>query len=1255
MILVTRDDIERWASSFEAKGELPHLVARLVYTTTPNNTEIRFPSGSAVFLSGWDGVVNCKEDTRFIPKGVTCIEIGTDKNPKSKSDKDFIKRKEDSLGFNQIETTYIFITPYIWKGKCDWIKDKQALGIWKEVKVYDGIDLEQWLKISLPTSKWFASKINKYPSSGFLLLEEYWEEWSTGPNGLKLSPELVIAGRKMEASLLMDTFKETGNVHAIRASTRSEAIAFIAAVAKLLNESDSERFLSKTIVIDNMDNFRMISNNNIDSLNLIADFDDMGVIHYAASKGHQILIPLNPEDDINKDAIALPTLDREGLIDALVAIGKTEDQARKYSIESGRNITILKKLLGFIDCKSDWYEKKNIHEILPILLVGRWNENFEGDIELVEILSGQKYDDYLVTLNRWERSENAPLMRVGNIWRLTSPLDLWTSISRYLTSEDLNKLKDCFMQALSGGNPFIDSDEQFKTSIFFQQKRKYSNWLREGLTQSLIMVGLRGDSLKLYYAQNWVDEIVHDLLFEASPELWISLNKDLPLIAEASPKSFLNAVEHSLEKENPELQEMFKEEKTLFDSNYHYTGLLWALEGLAWFKEHLGRVTLILLKLDRVVSELKWVNSPLNSLVEIFKPWHFQTLCTFEERMCILQHITSKEPDSGWRLLMKLLPQEHEVAHPTHKTRWRIFDLNTNMSYSQQERWDTYSFIINFLFNVFDGDEIKLGALIERSVELPVNLRKKVFDFVEKNVTEIKQIEYIIWNTIREILHHHRSYPDAKWSLPETELNLWEKLYNQTEPVDVVIKYKWLFDSVWPKYTEGHKRIESDNLYHERNKNIRATAAGEWIDQLGLNNTIALRKVVKEPQLLGDVLSEVIKEKDEILAICECLKFDHEADFSFIQAFIRAKSLKEGIGWVKEMVHILEKNGYDAKAISNLLVSVGPSKEIWTYVDSLSEDQQEAYWKNEHLYLFVETSHDAIDMINKLHRYGRFFSAIELCSRSVDTLPTDLLLKVLWRASIEDSNEDVRLDNYVIGSIFDELYKRDNLDVSLMKKIEWNYISFLDSHSIRKPKYLENELAENPSFFIEVIKWIYFSDDRDKYYKEKEGVSEEKIQLIARHSKLLLDTWQKIPGLQDDYSIDEGFLKGWIETVRELATEAGRQEVADMEIGGLLARYPEDVDKWPQESIFRIIEDLHSEELNRHYSMALFNKRGSSVRGAFDGGDIEREHARYFNKLADKYKNTYPTVSEIFNGLANTYLENAKRIDQQAELEGLEY
>lgn len=1134
------------------------------------------------------------------------------------------------------------------------MNDKNNERFWKEVRVYDGIDLEQWLEFSLPTTMWFAPKVHKYPSGGFKLIEEFWDEWSTGPKGLKLNPELVVAGRENEASMLMNALKESGDVCLIRASTRNEAIAFIAAVAKSLPQSDSEKFFSKTIVVDKADDFRMISNNNRDSLNLVANFDDRSAVYLAASKGHHVLIPLNPEDDINKDAITLPTIDREGFINELIGIGTTEDLARKYSIESGRNITILKKLLGFLDNYSDWNEKKNIREIIPALLIGRWDENFEGDIELIEKLSGQKYDDYLVTLNRWVRSENAPILHVGNIWRLTSPLDFWTSISGYLVTKDLNNLKDCFNQAFSGGNPYIASEESNEFTIFSNQKRKYSTWSREGLTQSLIMVGLRGDSLKFPYSQNWVDQIVHELLYDATSEIWVSVDKELPLIAEASPKSFLSAVEHSLEVETPVILEMFKEEKTLFDSNYHYTGLLWALEGLAWFSEYLARVSMILLKLDRIIPELKWVNSPMNSLVEIFKPWHFQTLSPFKERMEILKNITLKEPESGWNLLIKLLPQEYEIAYPTHKTRWRIFDLNTNITYNNLERWDSYSYIIDFLFDLFDGNELKFSTMIEKSVVFPVHLRKKVYDWAERTINDVEQIEYKSWNTIREILHYHRSFPDANWALPETELVLWEQLYQQLEPKDIVIKYKWLFESILPKYPEGNNKTESD-LQLEKHRIIRANAAEKWVDQLGLDETIALRKVLKEPQLLGEALAEVIKGEDEILTVCECLNGDHEADFPFVQAFIRAKSYKEGIGWIKELVPILEANGYNVNAISNLLVSVGSNKEIWAFVDSLSENQKEAYWKNGHLYLFVETAHDAIEMINKLHRYNRFFSALELCSRFVDSLPTDLLMTALWKASTEDACEEVRLDNYEIGEIFDELYKRDDLDILLMKKIEWNYISFFDSYSKRKPKYLEDELATNPSFFIEVIKWIYFPNDRDKYYEDKKGVSEEKIKLIVRQSKMLLDTWNKIPGMQEDYSINEEVLKEWIAKARDLAKEADRQEVADMEIASLLARYPENIGKWPQESIFKIIEEIHSEEFNRHYSIALFNKRGSSVRGAFDGGDIEREHANYFSKLANDYRAKYPTVSEIFSNLADEYLKHAKQIDQQAELEGLEY
>jgi hypothetical protein len=103
--------------------------------------------------------------------------------------------------------------------------------------------------------------------------------------------------------------------------------------------------------------------------------------------------------------------------------------------------------------------------------------------------------------------------------------------------------------------------------------------------------------------------------------------------------------------------------------------------------------------------------------------------------------------------------------------------------------------------------------------------------------------------------------------------------------------------------------------------------------------------------------------------------------------------------------------------------------------------------------------------------------------------------------------------------------------------------------------------------------------------------------------------------MKEDNSIDETELKSWIDKVRELAKNVSRLDVADMQIGKVLAQYPENISEWPQETIFKIIEEINSESIKRNYSSALFNKRGSSSKGAFDGGDIERDKAGYFGKL----------------------------------------
>ncbi len=433
--------------------------------------------------------------------------------------------------------------------------------------------------------------------------------------------------------------------------------------------------------------------------------------------------------------------------------------------------------------------------------------------------------------------EETPLIKIGETWRLTSPLDAWTNISPYLTKDDFNKLSESFLYVFQGGNPTIEPDGK-NPPFYFTEKKKFSNWVREGLTQSLILIGLHGEGLglpEITSPQLWADDLVNSILYKASGDLWISLNNELPLIAEASPKSFINAVRESLSHEQPTIMDMFKEVEGLLSPTSNHTGLLWTLEGLAWMPEYLYDASSILLKLARLDPGGHLANRPINSLIEIFKPWHYQTLATFEERMSILEKIVKEEPEVGWKLLLSMLPEHHGIAQPTHKMRWRIFDKNTNLTYTYKEIWDTHSVVVSLLIRLFDFSEQKFSQLIEKSVTLSPNDRKKVLDWADSIYLNIQQKEYLTWHTIRKILHHHRSYPKTDWALPESELQKYEDLYSKLKPTDTFNQYIWLFNDHWPELPEGF-------VYDDKDYDKRYEQHQKKIDQIRIKGLKAITK-----------------------------------------------------------------------------------------------------------------------------------------------------------------------------------------------------------------------------------------------------------------------------------------------------------------------------------------------------------------------------------------------------------------------------
>jgi hypothetical protein len=167
--------------------------------------------------------------------------------------------------------------------------------------------------------------------------------------------------------------------------------------------------------------------------------------------------------------------------------------------------------------------------------------------------------------------------------------------------------------------------------------------------------------------QDLADRIVREVLEAAnadqSGQLWSSLSQVLPALAEASPLCFLDAVDAGLDSGG--LRAVFdpEAESTPFASPTH-TGLLWALEALAWSPDYLGGAAQALARLGQVDPGGRWANRPDRSLGQIFLPWHPRPLppettvwpswtCCAATR-CRLDAYEQPAPDSALGELLQL-------------------------------------------------------------------------------------------------------------------------------------------------------------------------------------------------------------------------------------------------------------------------------------------------------------------------------------------------------------------------------------------------------------------------------------------------------------------------------------------------------------------------------------------------------------------------------------------------------------------------
>lgn len=1259
--LADATDLDRWAVTRDAQAYLPALVRRLVSATAGRVEELAFRSGEGVHLSGWDGVVRAVDGNAHVPEGVSGWELGVRADVKGKADEDYESRRADALGFDPDQTTFVFVTARRWGGKDAWVGDRRGEGHFRDVRAYDADDLEAWLERAPAVHVWISRRLGKRPF-GVVGLEERWEGWSGGTDP-PTSPDFVISGREIQEQALSSWIAQgQGGVFSLKAESPEQASAFLGATAMRLPEDEREACFSRCLVVEDLEAWRVLEASETPLL-LVPDFDAGDAVNVARSKGHGVFVPVWSGRRDPKNATELPRPRREAARAALLEMGVDEAEADGLAGLARRSPMALRRRLAPAGGSSvpEWARPENAADLLPALLAGAWEEGNEEDREVVSRLGGTVYEEVSEVLTRWVGGADPPARLVGGAWVLASKDDAWTQLEGQLRSDVLGRFEEVVPEVLGEDDPAYElpAGNRWAAALYDVGSLTHSARLREGLADTLALLAARAGSRTLAGAstgQELADRVVRKLLGEAGDDwrLWASLGSLLPLLAEASPRELLAAVEAALAGDEPVLTGMFTDaEGNPFEFSPH-THLLWALEATALAREHVTRASLALARLAVLDPGGRTVNRPVNSLREIFSVFRPRTAASPDERMQVVDLIRERAPEAGWQLLVGLLPTVSNLSFGSFSPRHRDWGRLPEEAPTYADIYAAIDEVLRRLLEDAGEAGPRWAELVGALEHLPTpEQRDAVADGLLNldagNVSEPSALR----DELRRVITRHRTYGSAAWALPAEEVDRLQRAYDDLEPPDPVDRHAWLFAG----HPQLSRPIESSWEARQEELSQRRTAAVEEVsNELGTAGLEDLAARAENPAAVGLSvgLSGLLADGDEEEAfLTRTLVADEEHVRELGIGFAVGRRQKEGWDWAD--ARISGAGGtWSPEQRARFLSRLPIEDRLYRILDGADEETRSAYWALANP-LRLSDANDCAKVTKEFLDRNEPYSAVEVLALWADqsdpAVPAPLVARALEEAATTPPPENTNLSMFGHHAVelLEPLYDAEDVDDEIMARIEWVLLPLLDQQD-KAPRIFHEELGRRPGLFAEVVAAVY-PPDAEEEPAPPEAEASEAEQAVSLHARELLDGWRTVPGTADDGTIDAGKLDAWVSEARVTATARNRAQAADRQIGRVLAFSPAGADgAWPHEAVRAVIEKAQSDDVDAGFRSQAINGRGIHVRGLLEGGGQERELATRYRAHAEACRFRWPRVAILLDDVADSYEWWARRHDHEAEL-----
>lgn len=1239
---ITAQQLNDWSDSPIARVEFPALVASLIRASVADISALRFPNGATGDMRGWDGHVVCDVAAGRVSAGDSFWELKTGKTAYAEGLKEFEARSKAMAPADRTQATYNFVTSRSWnsdkKRPEDWVDECAGKGYgWKEIRCLDAIAVEDWLEQSPPVAAKFARfTLNTMPAGGARSTEEFWEDFrhSFDP---ALAEEVLLADRGDRAKGLLQALQAGTGITQFISDSPDEAIAFGVAAIRSAPTEIREWLEAHAIVIDNLEASRDLLNIGRGLIFFLRGREAAVSAGAFAARG-ATLVPLGRQ----QIGGGTPYLERptpNGLAEALQKMDFKPPLDRQAAVnlarDCGRSIVALQRLRPSGHAEPPkWMGDASM--LLPALLAGAWdNANDKDKAILSRLAEAASYHDYERKLRPFTVADDPPLDLAGTIWAVRAPRDAFLRVGPHIGPEVLAGLRAALTAVFGDAPPPPDPKAVIRLD---RQPDGYSDWLRDGLANTLLQIAVWDRMARIPIAegggQRFANEVVAAIPGLATDRVLIALKNQLPYLAEAAPVPLLVALEQMLEGNRKALRRVFDEAEGFLHPVSYHTGLLWALETIAWEPGYFERAVLLLANLAALDPGGKLVNRPINSLGEIFLPWHPSTAAGPESRLAALDLICKELPDIGWALTAKMLPTMHGIATGTARPKLREAG-SAEITVTYEEFWSMQSAVIQRAVAQTDNRANRWHTLIAGITNFSPPDRELTIKALSIAMPKFSEADRKgVWEDLLKEVEKHERFADAKWALPGDQLAPLRALVDEYAPHDPLEQTRLLFDS-WSFDTKGDR---------EPINSVRQAKLAELLKTQGPAAVAELAARVQNSYEVVNALGLIDVSRDQLETIAT-LSLTPEPN-GFTVGLLATIANTYGVEVAQQWLLTIrrEKHPTDA-AVARLCQGFTDNRETWAFVNSLGPKVETSYWSTKGPFWLKGEKDELLEAVDTYLGFGRGIAALEASLQRLGDLPTQTILTILEtivREVNSGSQRDSTMISYETQKAFEELGKRDDISIDDIARHEISMLPLLEHGEYRMRAF--EVLASNPNVYYDVFKTVFRGEDEPEPTEE----ASEAQRGSWRVSYSLLSKFHLIPG-QTAAGIDESVLTKWIDEVRKLATDGKRLLLADQYIGHVLAYSPKGADEaWPAEAVRAQLERVRSDEMERGLMMERFNMRGAHFRSLYGGGEEERGFAAQFNGYAEKMAK-WPRTQEMLRAIAKNWEADARREDEWAE------